>query len=66
MKTLPSVVLPVYCSNEDCGQHSVYQFWPDGSFKKIIDACWHPKNFPSREMIRVEMSRDALRLNLEK
>lgn len=62
MTTLPSIVLPVFCSNEECGMQSVFEFWPDGSFKRIVEACHHTKTFPTREVIRVEMTRVQLEI----
>ena len=42
-----SVVLPVRCENDECGMESAFRFWKDGSYKKVFEACWHPKRMPS-------------------
>ena len=46
-----SIVMPVRCNDDECGMESAYRFWKDGSFKRVLDACWHPKRLPDRERI---------------
>lgn len=52
---IESVVLPVACTDDSCGVVSPYRFWKDGSYKKVVELCWHPKEFPSVETIRREI-----------
>lgn len=54
-----TIVLPVHCENDECGMASAYQFWPDGSYKVIMSACWHPKRFPGRAKIEQAMAREV-------
>ena len=47
-----TLILEVGCSCEDCGMVSAYEFWRDGSFKRVLDACHHAKDLPNREKVR--------------
>lgn len=46
-----TITLPVHCHNEDCGMVSAYQFWRDGSYRRILEACGHSKKMPTREKL---------------
>lgn len=55
-----SVVVPVRCGNDECGMVSPYRFYRDGSFRKILDACWHAKRLPSREKVLQTMKEEGI------
>lgn len=56
----PTIVLPVFCEDEECGMYSTYKFWADGSFIKIVDGCHHGKKLPKRAEILEEMAENNL------
>lgn len=53
-----SVNMRIICHNEDCGMYSVYRFWEDGSFERVLEACGHPKRFPTKEKIALQLDPD--------
>ena len=55
----PSVIMPVCCDDEECGMRSAYEFWPDGSHREIVRACWHAKRLPNRAKIQAAIQKTA-------
>ena len=53
-----STVLPIRCEDNECGMTSAYQFYPDGSFRKIMEGCWHPKRLPNRDKIKAAIAKE--------
>lgn len=58
MEANDSIVLEVRCKDEDCGMVSPYRFWRDGSFKRILDCCYHAKRLPTSKRIVEEFERE--------
>lgn len=46
------ITMQVRCEDEDCGMVSAYRFYADNSFRRILEACCHPKQIPTKEKIR--------------
>lgn len=57
VKNDDNIVKQVRCDNDECGMVSAYRCYADGSFRKILEACGHPKRMPTREQVRQELLR---------
>lgn len=56
MKRDDAITLPVQCFHEECGLVSQYRFFHDGSYRKLLEACWHMKDLPTVDTIRLRFN----------
>lgn len=54
---MKTIILPVYCENEECGMQSAYEMDETGSYRKIMEGCDHYKNLPRREQIKAAIEK---------
>ena len=57
---LASIVRQIACTDEDCGLQSVYELFPDGSHRRMLNACWHTKALPNLAAVRLEFHRENI------
>lgn len=57
-----SIVIPVDCTDEECGMVSHFRCYGDGSYRKTLDACGHAKRIPTRDAIHAAFGKGVVAL----